>query len=459
MLLDYGCNKTRDNALSAKPLTILEFEARSALASITEIDMIENGDPEARHYWQAKQLENLLHHACARSAFWKRRILSRKITAGVLKFMAPLSRADLMRQVTEEGPLMQAPSSEKQMTYYSSGSTGTPVKIYVMPQNARYNGLRSLAQSFMQRSDFRLNRVQIQILDGEQTLQGKSISVERADSWLGPLAPIFESGHNKNIRYVFDRPDALADELLKDPTGMLVCPGGHLDNLLSFGGVDFLKRSGVRQWIQFADGKDAERDDMLHSVGITTSASYSSAEVGPIGFECARVPGHYHVAHSNVLVEIDRSDAVAFGSHQLGRILVTHLHSYASPIIRYDIGDMGLLLARCPCGHEGAVLTEVHGRRKMFLNHPDGRLLKFYFVAKVFRDIVEFSEISFRQTDPQRILLQLKRDNALTEDEERRLRELLSHWIDPVFHIEVQIVRDIDWRCNRKRLLFINEVV
>jgi phenylacetate-coenzyme A ligase PaaK-like adenylate-forming protein len=157
-------------------------------------------------------------------------------------------------------------------------------------------------------------------------------------------------------------------------------------------------------------------------------------------------------------VETDEATAVEVDGKRLGRILVTHLHSYASPIIRYDNGDLGILLESCPCGHRGPTLTEVHGRRKTFLRHPDGRLTKFYFVAKVFSDVLDFSEISFRQTDQKTVLLQLKRPQALTKDEETRVRQLLAHWIDHVFDVDIRVVDAIDWSRNPKHLLFINDL-
>jgi hypothetical protein len=79
-------------------------------------------------------------------------------------------------------------------------------------------------------------------------------------------------------------------------------------------------------------------------------------------------------------------------------------------------------------------------------------------VAKVFRDILDFSEISFRQTGPKTIRLQLKRPKALSNDEEARVRQLLGHWIDDAFDVDIQAVDQIDWTRNPKHLLFINEL-
>ena len=107
-------------------------------------------------------------------------------------------------------------------------------------------------------------------------------------------------------------------------------------------------------------------------------ANYSSEEVGLIGSECPNSPGNYHVATSNVVVEVLEDEGFEIGGAKLGRVLVTHLHSYATPFIRYDLGDLASLADRCACGHDGPVLYNIHGRTKSLLKHRDGRISPFY---------------------------------------------------------------------------------
>src|SRR5581483_2318307 len=130
--------------------------------------------------------------------------------------------------------------------------------------------------------------------------------------------------------------------------------------------------------LHVSDYRDPEIVAALQSIGVPSLSNYSAAELGPIAFECAKCPGHFHVAHSNVIVECDETTTAAFDEVTLGRLLVTHLHSYATPIIRYDIGDFGRLEPACRCGHDGPVISSIYGRGKHFLRRPDGKLLPFY---------------------------------------------------------------------------------
>jgi phenylacetate-CoA ligase len=364
VILDLGPNKLRLGALSAKPAALFGTQARNDLATIAEIDLIENGDPAARADWQGRQFVNLLRHARERSAFWRKRIIGSSLTAGSLKFLPVLTRVELADQVAREGSLMPVAAGDAQLRGATGESTGTPVTVHFMPQNIRYNSLRSLAQFFMERRDFRLNRVQLQLVVGPSTSGGKPLTVERTEGWLGSFDQLFLSGHNKQIRYAVGGVTDLVQELLKDPVGYLVCSGADVDTLLNHGGAELFRQMQVRHWIHNLDSQDEERNRLLSACGITIRAIYSSAEVGPIGYECA-MPFHYHLTHSNVIVEVDQAGAHDVDGKRLHPILVTHLHSYATPVLRYDVGDLGTLLQSCPCGHRGPTLTNVRNRRKL----------------------------------------------------------------------------------------------
>ena len=50
--------------------------------------------------------------------------------------------------------------------------------------------------------------------------------------------------------------------------------------------------------------------DKFAAVGIPVRANYSSEEAGLIAAECKDCPENFHVAQSNVIVEVDNRDSV-----------------------------------------------------------------------------------------------------------------------------------------------------
>jgi phenylacetate-CoA ligase len=56
-------------------------------------------------------------------------------------------------------------------------------------------------------------------------------------------------------------------------------------------------------------------------------------------------------------------------------VIVTSLHNYVQPFIRYRLGDLAVRRAArgCPCGRDLPILERVEGRDDDVFLHPDGR--------------------------------------------------------------------------------------
>ncbi len=123
------------------------------------------------------------------------------------------------------------------------------------------------------------------------------------------------------------------------------------------------------------------RETIEDAFGCRVFNFYGSAEIGHAAAECSAGRLHAFSFHCvlELLDEFDRP--VVQGA--VGRIVATPLHSYAVPLIRYDIGDT----ARrgpdtCPCGSPLPTLEELVGRRIEHFLTSDGRwIYGGYFVA------------------------------------------------------------------------------
>ena len=445
------------NGYSDQSYHFLDPEAHNCVALIASIDLIENGDGPAREHWQKKQLGNLINHAYVRSDYWRQRIPSGSGRQDILKTLPILTRKDIAAQVQKEGSL----TDKKQgavSTYETTGSTGTPLKVFVSGQNGYYNLVRGLAQFFFDNLTFDDNRVQISPILRTEDLQ-KNSGLRKADQhWAGPLSKIYRNGSLKNLRFGKDI-EGLVAELSKQSVGYLVCPSRMLEQLLEHGGTDLIKRLGVRVWIHLSDYRNREAVKQLTQVGILCLSNYSSGETGPIAYECTMHEGYYHVAHTNVIVESDEKLTTKFDGETVGRLLITHLHSHATPLIRYDIGDFGKLHEQCPCGHNGPTISHIYGRGKHFLRHPDGKYLPFYLSTRVLREAVEFKECRFRQEAIDTITVQIGGRETLTPEEEEKLKATIIAATDPAFKVVIKPVKEIDWSDNPKQLFFSSSVV
>jgi phenylacetate-CoA ligase len=132
----------------------------------------------------------------------------------------------------------------------------------------------------------------------------------------------------------------------------------------------------------------ADRDAMTEAFGPGIFDTYGSREVMLIAAECEAHQG-LHVSMENLAVEI----IVAEGDTErpalpgeLGEVVVTDLHNYGAPFIRYLNGDLAAALpaARCACGRALSRLQRVDGRKVETLRDGEGRPVGGMFFVVLF---------------------------------------------------------------------------
>ena len=104
---------------------------------------------------------------------------------------------------------------------------------------------------------------------------------------------------------------------------------------------------------------------------------YASHETRLIAWECP-AGGGLHTCDDAVILEVLR-DGHPVGMGERGEVVVTALHSYAMPFIRYRLGD---IVTRgeesCACGLPFAKIRTIQGRMLDFFRLPGGRLVHPY---------------------------------------------------------------------------------
>jgi phenylacetate-coenzyme A ligase PaaK-like adenylate-forming protein len=456
MELNFSKLPIKNRAFSEKPMTFIDREAKNLLAAVIDVIAIETGNRTAREYWQRKQLHNLLQHAAQRSAFWRKRIGAKKIKDVSPSDLPILTRNDVVEQVENDGGLLPPGGKIATKKLATSGSSGTPVQFFMSDMNGQYNFVRTLAQYFMEGRDLTLNRTGFGRAR-ERIEEG--FSVKNSDGWIGSLGWFFKCGSSKGISYHHLNRNLLLKELAKHPIGYLVAPPSIVEALFYDGDLSFLAEKGAKMFIPVDEEADQPLRDNFVAAGIPVRAIYSSQEAGCIAAECKDHPGAFHIAESNVIVEIDKHESVVVGSKRLGRVLVTHLHSYATPFVRYDIGDFADLSNACECGHDGPVLTNIYGRKKRLLKHADGTVTPFSMAARNILQIVKCDEFRIRQIGLSAIDVELGGVGQLSADQIASLTSLVKDRAGEDFEVRISAVQNINWGNDKKKLAFRSEVL
>lgn len=101
-----------------------------------------------------------------------------------------------------------------------------------------------------------------------------------------------------------------------------------------------------------------------------TVNQYGASEINSIAYECPF--GKLHCLDSNVYVEVLNKGKSVYNCE--GEICVTSLVNKVSPIIRYLIGDTGVLIptSKCQCGVCSPMLKLTSGRIGTYVLYKDG---------------------------------------------------------------------------------------
>lgn len=162
------------------------------------------------------------------------------------------------------------------------------------------------------------------------------------------------------------------------------------------------------------------RECCRDTLGVAIEDAYSSQELGYIALQCP-VSGQYHVMAESVLVEVLDAAGHPCAAGETGRLVVTSLHNYATPLIRYELRDYATVGEPCACGRTLPVLARIMGRERNMLRLPDGTshwpLVGFHR----FRDIAPVRQYQLVQHTLHTIEVRLACDRALTVAEEAQL--------------------------------------
>src|SRR5262249_10447498 len=110
---------------------------------------------------------------------------------------------------------------------------------------------------------------------------------------------------------------------------------------------------------------------LTQMLGLPVEDNYSSQEAGIVALQCPH--GElYHTMAESLVVEVLRDDDTPCGEGEVGRVVVTDLHNFASPLVRYDTGDYAEVGGPCPCGRTLPTLRRVLGRKRNLLMKADG---------------------------------------------------------------------------------------
>ena len=210
------------------------------------------------------------------------------------------------------------------------------------------------------------------------------------------------------------------DWVLREAPAYLLSRGHTLHSLIHESRARGVRPAGMEALLSFADRPPEDLRVLAREAwGVPVFDTYSAGEFGTLALQCPE-HDHLHVQSENVLLEILREDGSACTPGEVGRVVVTDLHNFAMPLIRYAIGDYAEMGEPCPCGRGLQVITRIAGRASGMAIDANGRRFWPLLDPNIWID-TPVTQRQFVQTTPTHVEVRFVAARELTATEEARL--------------------------------------
>ncbi len=172
---------------------------------------------------------------------------------------------------------------------------------------------------------------------------------------------------------------------------------------------------------------------------------YGSNECNLMAWECSH-GGPLHTSDDTVLVEVVGADGVPVAPGETGEVVVTALHSFTMPLIRFRIGDVAVQgRDSCACGAPFATIESVQGRMLDMFPLPSDRVIHPYYLTETLimsdPDWIESFQLTQERID--RVTMRIVTRSEPTEVRLAALRARGTELLGDGVHFELLIVDSI----------------
>jgi phenylacetate-CoA ligase len=346
--------------------------AAQLLSLLYQLDQSQWWPADALAQAQLVQLARLFAHARDKCALYRERFEASSVDPGPLRpgdlqSLPLLTRRELLTRAAElhATELPSEHGSENQVT--TSGSTGQIVALRRTSVSRGYLFALGLRAHAWHETDFRQT---LAVIRADSVLMDDEARAAEL-GWGQPATLLYRTGPAFSLPISTDVSEQ-AEWLARRKPGYLLTYATNLAALLDCCEQRGLTISGLRGVRSMGETLSPETRARCRAIWKAPVVDvYSAQEVGVIAIECPE-SGLYHVQSESLVVEVLDDQDRACEPGQEGRVIVTDLHNFAMPLLRYDIGDRAVVGPACSCGRGLPTLLRVLGRERHMVVLPGG---------------------------------------------------------------------------------------
>jgi len=404
------------------------------LSSIISLKRLKKNVYQSREYLEAvqlKKLKSIVDHAYKNVPYYQKLFDSVDLKPQDIKGIddlkaLPITDKKTMRNLKKNEIMAMNIEIDQCEKVFTSGSTGMPAHIYVTKKDLTLLDLVYL-RTFLT-NGLRFKHKRAFILD-----PGSLIKKKCWYHWLG-------LGTYVNIS-CFSPPEEQFQALKDHKPDFIHSYPSSLDQIAEIiltEGEKKIKPVLISTAAELLDKKC--REHITKAFGVMPYDRYAARECGNIAWECDEHNG-YHINIDTLVVEFVRNGKSAMPGES-GDIVVSNLHSYAMPFIRYKIGDIGISSARtCPCGIQLPLMEIVEGRDEDFVLLKGGTTISPMVLTGTLDHIPGVKQFKVIQESIDTIQVDLARGKDFNSDTVNQAKDALMNILGKDMKI---ICRDVD---------------
>lgn len=422
---------------------ILPMINAQVLALQFQFDMTQWWSAEQLVAHQLLQAEVLIRHAARYAPFWKSRlaaldnVASGELTMARLRTLPVLTRTEVQDAGASLFSTAMPPDHGQVFPVGTSGSTGAPIVVRGSGMTWTMQNAISVRGHLWHKRDLTARNVDIRTAYAP----GREPKDPR---W----SPIPGTGPCVRLDIGLPISELLTRMVAEDPAYLQTHPYtllGMIERSRETGEIP----KNLCEVRTFGEALEPRiRLEAREAWGVPVVDNYSANEMGTIAHQCPESE-NLHVMAESILVEVLDDEGNSCKPGAVGRVVLTSLHNFASPLIRYANGDYARVGSPCACGRGLPVLERVMGRERNLLVLPSGdrRFPQSH--------LADFTDAPFRnfqiiQTTVESMEVRLVVPRPWTAADEAAMRRHLTDRYRHRFEIAISYVDHIDRAPNGK---------
>lgn len=436
----------------------------AALASMMfQLEQSQFYSPEELFQHQRRQLKALFLHAMETVPFYADRFARagfdprREISPNTIRRLPVLTRTEFQNAGRTVMTTKLPQGHGKTFESRTSGTTGRAVTVLKTGLTQLLWMAIEMRGHLWHRRDPGGKLAIIRWMDKSRAMAPKGVQLK---DWGPPISVLYPDSGRTVILNIASK--------LRDQAKWLM--GQHPDYLLSYSSnlmalAEYFETNGhkipqLRQILTTSEVVSQELRETCRRVwGVPVVDAYSCEETGGLALQCPEHE-HYHVHSENVYLEVvdENGDPCPVG--KTGRVVITSLHNFATPLIRYEVGDYAEPGEACPCGRGLPVLKRILGRERNRLILPNGDS-EFPYLGEYsdYRAITTaVRQFQFVQRSLEEVEKKMVVTHPLTPEQEEKTKALIVKCLGHPFRITLSYHDEIPRSASGKFEEFVCEV-